>query len=72
MQQTTIKNIVTKGEIAVNEQFLFCPNVLNSIIKLSFAEIFQIFAYIFSKPSAYLMYVGKGVGVKYKRLDYRA
>ena len=63
LQQTTFGNIVTNGEIAQYKHFfLLSQNVqLFSIIKLSFIEIFQMFAYMISKLSAAdLLYVGKG------------
>ena len=63
LQQTTLENIVTKGEIAHDEQFPLLPHCfqLYLIIKFSFMEIFHIFADMFSKSSAAeLPYVGKG------------
>ena len=62
-QQTTFKIIVTKGEIAHNEQFLHLPQLfqLYSIIILSILDIFYILDLIISKSSAAdLLYVGKG------------
>ena len=57
------ENIVAKGEIAHDQQFLLWPQSfqLYLIIKLSFMEIFQVFVTMFSKSSAAdLLYVGKG------------
>ena len=62
LQQTAVKNIVTKGEIAHHEQFLLLSQCfqLYSIIKLLLMEIFQVYANMFSKSSAAdLLYVGK-------------
>ena len=52
--QTTFENIVAKGEIAHDEQFLLWPQYfqLYLMIKLSFMEIFQVFFTMFSKSSA--------------------
>ena len=61
--QTTFENILAKGEIAHNEQFLLWPQCfqLYLSIKLSFIEIFQVFVTMFSKLSAAdFLYVGKG------------
>ena len=61
--QTTFENIVAKGEIAHDEQFLHLPQCfqLYLIIKGPFMEISQCFARMFSKSSAAdLLYVGKG------------
>ena len=43
LQQTTFENIVTKGEIAQNKQFLLLPQRFQpfSVIKPSLSEIFQ-------------------------------
>ena len=61
LQQTTFENFVTKGEIA--QQFLLLSQCfqLFLMIKLSFMEIFHIFANMFLKTfAAELLYVGKG------------
>ena len=54
LQQTSFENIVTKGEIAHDEQFPLLPQCfqLYLIINLSFMEIFRMFANMFSKPYA--------------------
>ena len=54
LQQTTFENIMAKGEIAHDEQFPLFPQCfqLYLMIKLSFMELFHIFAIIFSKSSA--------------------
>ena len=62
LQQTTIENIVAKGEIAQNKQFLHLPQCLKlfAVIIPSFIEIFRFFANMLSKLSvADLLYVGK-------------
>ena len=46
----TVENIVTKGAIAKHEQFLIL--LQNSIIILSFKELFHVYALTFSKLSA--------------------
>ena len=52
-QQMTFQNIVAKGEIAHDEQFLLWPHTM--------MEIFQDFVTMFSmSSSADLSYVGKG------------
>ena len=53
-QQTTFINIVTKEEIAQNEQFLLLSQCLQLflIIKLSFMEIFHVFVGMFQMSSA--------------------
>ena len=56
----TFENIVDKGEIAHDEQFLLWPQFvqLYLTIKLSYKEIFQVFVTRFSKSSAAeLLYV---------------
>ena len=55
LQQMSFENIVAKGDIAHNEQFLLLPQffLLYSIIKLLFIEISHSFA-------EDLLYVGKG------------
>ena len=56
---------MAKGEIAHDEQFPLLPQFvqLYLMIKISFMEIFHIFANIFSKSSAAeLSYVGKCKG----------
>ena len=61
LHQTTFENILTKGEIAHEEQFPLLPQCfqLYLIYKLLFMEIFQIMANCFSKLSAAkLAYVG--------------
>ena len=61
-KQVTFENIVAKGKIAHDEQFLLWPQCFQLYleIKLSFMEIFLFFATIFSKSSvADLFYVGK-------------
>ena len=63
LQQTTFENIVTKGEIAQNEQFLLLPQCfqLFSVIILTILENFHIFELTFLKSSAAgLLYVEKG------------
>ena len=55
-QQTAFENIVGKGEIARNEQFLLFPRcfLLNQIIVSPFVHIFDIislFAAEFEKPN---------------------
>ena len=63
LQQMTFENIVTKEEIAHNEQFRLLPHCfqLYSVIKPLFKGIICSFAKIFSKSSAAdLLYVGKG------------
>ena len=56
LQQTTLENIVTKGEIAHNEQFPFCHHVFNTIRLL----YFHIFAKMITKLyAAEILYVGK-------------
>ena len=63
LKQTTLENIVAKGEIDHDEQFLLWPQCvqLYLTIKLSFMEIFHVFVDMFPKASAAdLMYVGKG------------
>ena len=63
LQQMTIENIVEKGEIAHDEQFLLLRQYfqLFSTNKLSLTEIFCNYATMFSKSSAAdLLYVGKG------------
>ena len=60
--QTTFENIVAKGEIAHDEQFLLWPQCfqLYLTVKLSFKEILQVFFTMFSKSfAADLVYVGK-------------
>ena len=57
------KNIVTKEEIAQDEQFLLLPQCfqLYLIVKLSFVEIVQVCVNKFWKsPAAELLYEGKG------------
>ena len=54
-QQTTFQNIVGKGEIACNDQFLLFPQcfLLNQIIVSPFVHIFDIislFAAEFEEP----------------------
>ena len=54
-QQTAFENIVEKGEIACNEQFLLFPQwfLLNQVIVSSFVNIFDIislFAAEMEKP----------------------
>ena len=48
VQQTTFENIVVKGEIINDKQFVILPQIFQfySIIILSFVEIFHIFAVI--------------------------
>ena len=63
LQQTTFENIVTKGEIAQDEQFHLLPQCfqLLSVIILSFIEISLVFAgYFLNSSAADLLYVGKG------------
>ena len=47
-QQTAFENIVGKGEIACNEQFLLFPQyfLLNQIIVSQFVHIFEIISLI--------------------------
>ena len=54
MQQTTFENIVTRGDIAHNEQFLILPQCfqLYLIENLSFIAIFHFFVNKFWKSSA--------------------
>ena len=62
-QKTTFANIVAKGDIAHDEHFLFWPQCfqLYLTVDLSFLEIFQVFANMFSKSSAAdLLYVEEG------------
>ena len=62
LQQTTFENIVTKGEIAQNEQILILPQCFQfySIIVPLIIENVHIFAKMFLKSSAaYLLYVLK-------------
>ena len=49
LQQTTFENIVTKGEIAENEQSLLLPQCLqlHTISALSFIESFHNFVQLF-------------------------
>ena len=50
-QQTIFENIVGKGEIALNEQFLLFPQVLlNQIIANPFFYIISLFAAEFEEP----------------------
>ena len=63
-QQTAFENIVGKGEIAPNEQFLLFPQcfLLNQIIASPFVQIFQIislFAAEFDEPKIGIS--GKGL-----------
>ena len=63
-QQTAFENIVGKGEIACNKQFLLFPQcfLLNQIIVSSFVHIFDIiplFAAEFEKPKTGIS--GKGL-----------
>ena len=58
----TFEKIVTKGEIAHNEQFHLLPEYFQCylIVKPSLMEIFHMFAKVFSKSSAAdLFYVCK-------------
>ena len=53
LQQMTLENIVAKGEIAENVQFLLFPqhfHIYTTII-LTFIKIFQLFEWMFSKAS---------------------
>ena len=54
LQQTTFENVVAKGEIAHDELFHILPQCfqLYLMFKLSFMEMFHIFANMFSKSSA--------------------
>ena len=59
----TLENILAKGVIAQNEQFLYLPQYfqLYLTIILSFLDIFRTFANMISKLSAAdLLYVGNG------------
>ena len=51
LQQMTFENMLAKGEIAQNEQFLHLPKSfqLFSVIVPSFIKIFEEFANILSK-----------------------
>ena len=63
LQQATFENIVTKGEIAQNKQFLLLLHYFQLISENNppFTEIFYVYDYMFSKASAAdLLYVGKG------------
>ena len=55
LQQMTFENTVTKGEIALNEQYLLLPHCfqLDSIIEPLFIEIFHFFAKMFSKSEIF-------------------
>ena len=62
-RQLTFENIVAKGEITHDEQFLLGPQCfqLYLTIKRFFMKIFQAFVTMFSKSSAAdLLYVGNG------------
>ena len=62
-QQTTYENILAKGEIAHDEQFLHWSQCFQLYLtsKLSFVVIFQVCVTMFSKSSAaYVLYVEKG------------
>ena len=50
----TFENIVAKGEIAHDEQFLLRPQCFQLYLsnKLFLMEIFQVFVYMFSKSNA--------------------
>ena len=68
-QQTAFKNIVEKGEIAHNEQFLLFPQcfLLNQVTVSPFVHIFEIislFAAEFEKPKIGIL--GKGLNVANK------
>ena len=63
-QQTTFENIVTKGKTVQDEQLFPFATIFQHylIIQLSFIEIFNIFAIIFSKFStADVLYIGTGL-----------
>ena len=56
------ENIMTKGRIAKNEQFLLLPQCFQLFLVIipTFIEVFRVFPWMFSKSSAVDLYVGKG------------
>ena len=65
LQQTTFENIMTKGEIAHDEQFHFLPQCIQLYYMIKHynfvIEFFHNFASMLTKSSAaYLLYVAMG------------